>query len=247
MRIDLNIPEKWESLTDKQLAYFSKLSMEGIPRPEFLTLCLMEFTGLKLLKKHEGEGNFHFSKNGQSFTIDIEMWQTLCNKISWMIDTVGQVRNPSKIGLTRGCNQRFYGVSLEQMLLSDNYYNAYIKTRNIKMLARLTAIFYQLPWQHFKSWKIEKRSGYFLWYKKHMNIVIIWYTGVRMSFLERFPYLFQKSGENGYQSPEEIVLNVLSALNNGDITKNEKLYKSPAIEALKQLNNLAERAAKLNK
>jgi hypothetical protein len=44
-----------------------------------------------------------------------------------------------------------------------------------------------------------------------------------------------------------MVLNILSALNGGDITKNPKLYKSPCIEALKQLNNLAERAEKLKK
>jgi len=247
MRLDLDIPKAWPELSQNQLLFVSKLHMEGLKRAEFLSLCLLKFTGLVLVKKPDINGNFLFKKNGNIFTIDVDMFYTLCEKLSWLIDSVGQVMNPVKIGRSFGCNQRLYGVSLEQMLMADNYFKAYNELKDIRILAKFTAIFYHKRWQKFNSKKVKIRYRKFLRHKAHLNIVLMWYTGVRIGLRERFPYLYKPANEADCQSPEEIVLNTLSALNNGDITKNKELYKSESIEALKQLNNLAERAEKLKK
>lgn len=247
MRLDLNIPKSWKELDDKQLLFVSRLYLEGLPKAEFLSLCLMDFAGITLVKKPLENGNFLFTKGVREFTMDAEMWQTLCDKLNWMVDSVGEIKNPTRIGRTIGCNQRLYGVTLEQMLLADNYYAVYSQSKDIKLLAQFTAVFYRRRWQQFKSNKTKKRSTYFLRFDAEMNVVLIWYTGVRMSLRERFPYLYESTGTDQAQTPEQMVLNILSALNGGDITKNKELYKSPCIEALQQLNNLAERAAKLKK
>lgn len=42
--------------------------------------------------------------------------------------------------------------------------------------------------------------------------------------------------------PDEAIMNMLSALNMGDITKNPDLLKSPVHEALHRLNAMAEKA-----
>lgn len=247
MRVDIHIPESWKELNDSQMLFVSKLHLEALPKVEFLSLCLMHFTNLKLIKKPQQNGHFLFKKCGEKFTIDADMWYTLCDKLNWMVDEVGEIKNPTKIGRTFGCNQRLYGVTLEQMLLADNYYSACNQGDNVNMLSMFTAVFYKRKWQRFKSEKLKQRSKYFKSYKAQMRVVLMWYTGVRVSLRERFPYLYKSTEEGVSQSPEQIVLSILSALNGGDITKNKELYKSPCIEALQELNNLAERAAKLKK
>lgn len=245
MRIDLTLPKSWGELTESQLLFFVAQEKRGLQRAEFLTECFLEFSGLKLVRDCGKHGAPVFEQGPYTFTIAPDEYASLCNALAWLLDTTGSPVNLKRIGLARGCHVQITDVSLEQVLLADNLLNAYVATQDRKYVAMLTACFYHKPWQRFDDTKVERRSRYFLKSDK-LESVLYWYLGTKIDLKRKFPAIYE-GGKGGVQTPEEIVLATLSALNGGDITKNAKIFKSPCLEALNELNNLAERAANMKK
>ena len=238
MRIDVDLPKGWEDLSPEQVLYITKLLTENLTVSAFLTDCFFYFSGWKLLTT--GTSEFIFKQGKEKFTVDADLFHTLCSELLWLKNSVGACVNPPCIGKAYGCDRELYDVTLEQYLFADAHYKVYGTTQDINHLAYLTATFYFKKRQHFDADKIvNKRYRYFLKYPTHLQSVLLWYTGTKVMLKEKFPELYKQiedgAGGEAYDA-EKIYLNTLSSLNAGRVVDNDKVLASRCIEALNELN-----------
>lgn len=244
MRIDVNIPKRWEDLTAPQALHVTKLLNQGLTMPEFLTDCFLYFAGWKMLKT--GDDNFTFKQGKLTFSVEVDLFHTLCSKLMWLRNESGSMINPTRIGRTFGCDRYLFGVTLDQYLYGDSFYQAYSFQKDEKYLAMLAATFYLKKRQRFNADKIaERRHRYFLKYPNEMQAVLLWYTGTKLMLKDKFPELFQKIDdalESTEYDPEAIYRSTISALNAGRLVDNDAVRKSPCLEALHELNKMNKQA-----
>lgn len=246
MRIDVTLPKQWEDLTTDQVLFIIKLLNESLPRTEFLSAAYLYFSGWKVVKT--GSTPIVFKQGKLKFSVEIEVFQALCNQLEWITSSIGNCINPMSIGRAQGCDRDLYDVTLDQFLFADSYYQAYTNNRKPDYLAILAATFYFKRRQSFDDEKIVKhRYKYFLKHPLLLQQVLMWYTGTKLMLKNKFPELFKdtEGGEDKAFDPEKIYLNTLSALNCGRIIDNPKVLQSPCIEALHELNRLSQVASKL--
>lgn len=249
MRVDVSLPKCWEDLTSKQVLFVLHLLAEQRSITEFLAACFLEFTGWRVVRNRSNM-DFVFKHGKQTFKVDASLFQTLCDELLWLRNADGRCINPKRIGRACGCDRDLYDVTLEQYLYADAFWKIYHMSEDVKHLAMLTACLYRKPRQSFNSDDVENgQYKYFLKYPMHMQAVLLWYSGVKLMLKEKFPDLFESSGDAEMEDydAEKVFLNTLSALNGGRVVDNPKVLQTPCIEALHELNQLNKRAKQMKK
>ena len=246
MRVDVSIPRGWEELSSEQLLFVVKLFKENLSRPQFLVYCFLEFSGWQVVKDRSKE--FHYKYKGEVFSLNMGVFKGLCEELSWLITERGACTNLPKIGIARGCDAELDDVTLEQYLFADAYFHRFNQTKDPKYLAILTATLYRPRFFGFNSSKIVRhRYKYFLRRPLHLKVVLLWYAGTKIILKEKFPFVFRaiEGVSATHFDAEAIYRNTLSALNGGRVVDNDKILQVPCTFALKELDVLNERAAKL--
>lgn len=244
--LHLTLPRHWGQLTEKQLIYFSRLLLAKVPEPELLARCFMKFSGLfliqhnpKIVKERDRDVLcYEYTKKGEGKSlIDVDTFTDLVSRLDWMVEGVKIFHNIAQIKRYHGCNYKLFDITLEQYLIADNMYLAYAKTNDLQYLNRMVAVFYRKrsdKWQegeHLTAW--AKRFA-----KVDMAVkysVFLWFTGVKSWLIIKYPNIF--SGPGGeVSSPTDSIMCILSALSEGDVTKNAEIKRTNVHEALDVLN-----------
>ena len=251
-KIMLKSVDGWDQLTPKQLIEVAKIALIPNYEKSFATKVFLKLNGLRvkrgytLTMTNDGHNfkSYIFQMNWRRpFTISANIFSSMVKKFEWLNDEVTLFHCLPKIGRYQSSDYRLYSCILEQYLFADNVYGAYASNRQRKTLQQLTAVFYHKPKEAFDSSKITRRSRRFAYTPTaQLFVTYLWYTGVKRWIMIKYPYIFNKSESGTTMSPDESILNLLSNLNQGDITKNESIYKTPVHEALFQLNLMAEKA-----
>lgn len=240
MEIHLTLPNCWHDISGKHLVELAKLFLRHKTKPDFITRCFFLFSGWKPLRKTEvneaGTTFYWFRCCRKKFMLGVNIYTTLVQRLNWI---TGGFRLPASMPPVNGfspCNIRLYGVSLEDYLNAENYYSHFAETNKMVALNGLFRTFYKKNRWLARATKAEKYA------------VFIWFSGVKNMMVNKYPYLFSSGGNSGgTASPEETILNLLSALNNGDVTNNEKLFKTHVHECFHELNNKIEYSQKIKK
>lgn len=248
MKIELTVPKGWSELTHSNLEYFSRLLLAGVNEVELLTRCFIQFSGLKLLHKDptliDDQLYYLFKyQKGSRFLLDVDRFAAMVSKIDYLVKEVHFFQNPERIGRYSGCNSMLYGVSLGEYLVADSYYSDYSLTHNEQSLDNMLAIFYR---DRSESWdeghNLEKWTRRFKRIPLHRKyIVYLWYTGVKAWLIDKYPYIFSGEANSQLSTPaDEVVMGMLSSLNDGDITHNPQIKATEVHEVLFELNKRIE-------
>lgn len=232
MRIDVTLPAGWHEVTGKQLVQLAGLFLKHREKPGFLVRCFFLFSGWKVLKRPGFSDNdvqyYWFKCKRRKFAVEVSIFHALVKKLEWVISGF---QLPASMPPVRGfkpCNVKLYNVPLGDYLAADNLYSAFVATGNRQHLTRLFNLFYKRErWFSVPS-ETEKYAGF------------LWFSGARHYLVNRYPYLFPGAGSADDVSPEETVLSLLFALNNDDVTLNEKILKTHVHECFHSLNKKIE-------
>lgn len=266
-RIDIEkLPANWHELTLPQIYAVSKLFINNSGAKDFTVRCLMAFTGWKLLRKKEvtefvpetSEGTqipegpyifktwFWFRAPGEGkFLVDAEIYSDLVKSLEWLVTEIKLIHILPQLGQLDPVDVRLYEVTLDEYLFLDAAFSAYVQTKRIKYLNRMLAIVYRKKNETWNSSILDKKTRWFWlipFYKKY--VIFLWYVGLKSFLKDQYPFVWQNSG-SGEMSHAQMILNLLSSLNNGDVTKNKELFKTHVHEAFYELNLKAEQAVKL--
>lgn len=242
----------WDKLAEKQLIDVSRIALQSNTEKSFAIKVFLKLNEVRLLPgyaaiKTDSEHIFKsyiFKKKGKkSFTISANLLATMIKKFDWLEGDITLFRPLKKIGAYPATEHRLYNITLEQFLFAENLYNAYTNTRSRNDLIKFVSVFYYPKGEEFEAGKTAKRKRRFLLTQtEKLFTVYLWYTGVKRWIMGKYPNVF--NGERSSTPPDESILNLLSALNGGDITKNETILKTHVHEALFQLNLMAQKQSK---
>jgi hypothetical protein len=241
--VKLTSPQGWHELTPDQLLLVSELYLQKYEEPEFLTRALIGLTGLIPVKHkvESAETGLLFSFRARSekpFQLTAAEMHEMATRLKWLLEPSG-VCTPPNVLEYMPVNNRLFGVPLEQYLLADAHYIRFAKTQDRYILDKFAASLYRLnedePWSD-QAWK--KRVPQFARLNiTELNAVFIWFTGVKAFIVAKYPYIFPAStGSVGEAAPDEQILQLLSSLNGGDVTRNPLIMEAHVHEVLYELN-----------
>ncbi len=237
MRIDLNLPKKWQDIKAEDLVPLARLFLKYQEKPDFLTRCFLMFSGWNVLRRKEFVEDhrlqYWFGKANQKFYIPVELFQSLVVQLMFLSETIELPAGNPKIKGYTACNHKLYNVSLETFLEAENFLSAFVSTGKHAFLTKL-----------FKTLYVKKRRVIFhrvTRYEKYA--VFLWFSGVKHYMINKYPYLFAERTEVE-SNPEEALLNLLSALNDGKPHDNERIFKTHVHECFYELNYKIENAPK---
>lgn len=247
--IYLKAPAGWHDISAEGFLFVSKLFEEQLSESEFLTRCLIDFTGIDpvqhRIEVNDGELLFEFlDPEGKLFSLSAEQMKSLTDELRWLLDSVGLCRLPERLGGLFPVDSRLFGITLEEYLLADQLYASYSVNKRIDDLNRFVAVFYRK-----KGDKWDERD-----YKKYVNIirsvpnhaknaVYLWFTGLKKWIMDKYPYMFgdpASAGETSILSPDEHILRLFSSLNDGDVTRNKEILHTHVHEVFYELNQKIE-------
>jgi hypothetical protein len=212
MDIQLTLPKRWGDLKQGQLEKIAGIFLKYQDKPDFLTQCFFLFSGWRIVRGMmlpDTDGTyFFFKKKGDKvFCITSELFSQLVSNLQWII---AGFQVPAYVPAIRGFKtptRLLYEITIGQFLTVENYYSGFVDKGD------------------FKRRPISSRYASFLWF-----------SGVKTWLRSKYPYVFSGSGSDEQIAPDAVILNLLSSLNEGDITRNEKILKTRMHEAFFELN-----------
>lgn len=246
MRIDVTLPKSWHDLTQVQFLKVTRLFLKNYQEHQLLSQALFILTGWNIIPwrmiQNTKETEFMVKpEKGDSFWISAGMFYTLTTKLKWIIENI---QLPAAVPGIRGFalpNVKLYGTTLEQYLMADNFLQAYQSTHKPEYLNLLMASLFLRKGEEFNAEMVTPNARRFRcvsFYRK--NAVLFWFLGVKDWLASKYPYVF--SGTSSDLSPYDAVINLMAALNGGDITRNKLILQSHLHEALNELNLLSQQS-----
>ncbi len=249
--VRLKIPTQLVKLTQKQLLFVSGLFMMGYSENEFLVKAFLFLSGLKIVEPHgklkKGVHWYKHKSRRKPFIIDAIVFAVMINKCRFLLQP-GEITPLKWIKLARARHFRLYNASFEEYLMAENYYFAYIDTKEEKHLDNLISVLYRRPWHRWNAEKIRKRAAIFKNIDAEVkNAVFMWYIGFRAMVPQRCPNLFSGKKSSEKLNISEYINGMVHQLNNGNITLNKKLLKQPVWDALNEMEMRALDAINMEK
>lgn len=244
--INLLLLRSWKELTTNQLQYVSTLMLHENTATEIHTKCFLYFAGIKVLENYKS--GIWYCKHGITrFTIRNYEVQYFANRLSFLTDAITEVNPLSEIAGYKHINPRFEGCPFKQWMAAENYYQAFLYTKNMDYLNCLCAVIYSDgrdfsddETTHFAS-KFSKAS------ESDRFTVFLLYSGFKNTLTNEFKFFFKKVNATATDNEKpkvpkmrEHFNNIITTLNGGDITKTESVLNSECWMAFDMLNRKAQ-------
>jgi hypothetical protein len=243
MDIQLTLPKRWGDLKPGQLEKVAAIFLRYHDKHEFLIQCFFLFSGWRIVRwmmwLATDATYFYFKKKGEKvFYVSSELFSQLVGNLQWILNGFYV---PSYVPKLKGFptpRQLLYEITVEQFLTAENYYNGFSEKGDIKQLDKMLACLYCDSFTATNLGKAAKVIG-----RRPISsryAAFLWFSGVKTWLRTKYPYVFSSSGNVEEVPPDAVVFNLLSSLNDGDITRNEKILKTRMHEAFFELNNKIE-------
>ncbi|MDD4375092.1 MAG: hypothetical protein PHG67_14365 [Bacteroidales bacterium] len=245
--IELKVPTSFGDCTSRQLEFLSRLLLLELPAADIKVRCFLSFTGLVLVKSNpalvDGLLCYHFRhKLHGDFILDTDRFADMISRLNWIDQPVTLFDLPQKIGSAQACNSRLYGLQLDAWLMLDLLYGRYAETKDAELLDQMMAVVYTRPGELFEEGKhIARNARRFKriapW-KKHL--VFLWYTAVKLWLMQKYYYVFAGSGSGDETPVDEMIMGLISSLNEGNVANNPVIKTTDVHEVLFELNRKIE-------
>ena len=236
--INFIVPQGWHELSDKQLRYVYQLLAQNFTSDEVKTLCLLHWTGTKVIGKQNTDG-YLLRKGKILFEVTPLTLAELLPALDWLAALPNVPVRMSKINRRPALTADFSEVPFETFIICDNLYQGYLQTQDDILLDQLGATLYG------KSIKFKPYERINIFY---------WFASLKESFANKYSDFFQPAeaatGGNLLGSPSlsvEAAMNAqIRALTKGDVTKESQVLALDTHRALTELNAQAREYKELN-
>lgn len=228
--LDLHCPSKWSELTQDQLRYVFTL-INYYPADSVKTFALCRFAGIQPIRKDTKRGWLcEVATEGGK----VRTW-IRTDEFAVMVSTLDYVEKPEE------CDTRFekvdgctpvdgllHGVPFRDYLTLENYFQAYLKTKDVRYLDNMTAILYLRDGEMKRSMKVDDTER---------TNTLYWYIYIKNQFNRYFSHFFIPVGDMGGDvNPMEMMNAQIRLLTGGDITKEEQVLSMDCWRALTELD-----------
>ncbi len=238
----LTLPSRHLDLTRRQLLFVARLFLQKYSETEFLTKAFLFLSGIRIHPRHpEPDGSRWYQHRSQKkpFVLPVDLMPSLIDHCRFLLRS-GEINPPRFIRLARSRHFRLYNATFEEYLMAENYFFAYLETRQEQHLSNLISVLYRYPWQRWNAARIRSRAKKFKSVDPAIRYAVwMWYVGFREYIPKRCPSLFSGRKSERPFSPREYLNALVHHLNNGDITITDRLMKRPCMEALDELEQRA--------
>lgn len=235
--INFIVPENWHELSDKQLSYVYQLLAQDFNSDEVKTLCLLHWTGTKVIGKHL---NNHILQKGDTiFEVTLYTLASLLPHLAWLDSLPSMPIRPGKLKHREGISADFSEVPFEQFIIVDNLYQGYLHTQDDLLLDEIASVVYP---------KIKTPLN-----ADERISIFYWVASLKDYFARRYPDFFQPmeyDDGNMLRAPSmnvEAAMNAqIRALTKGDVTKEAEVLALDTHRALTELDAQAREYKELN-
>jgi len=250
MRIDINTKKSWNDLSVKEILQVSSLWLQGNSEQAFLLKAFMLLHGLSPVNRElevDANTKWYWMKakgRRKPFLVDVDALTASAQQMSFLKDATEMKAIPFR--WYRSPHSRLYNLNVWQYITAENYYMAYVMTKDTKHLCHLAAAIYLPYWRKFNDKHLNRRAQHFAKQKPEViHAIFLFYSGARHYIKKRFPHIFKEvaTGDSSQADSKKLTA-IIRALNGGDVTKNPTIYRTPLIEALEQLDEMSEMAEK---
>lgn len=246
--IKLSVPTSYAACTPAQLKCLSKLMLSKLPASDIKVKCFLRFSDLKLLKKKpviDDNGLLCYvyrHKAHGTVLFDVDRFADMVSRVDWIDQAVTLFNLPPTIKKLKACNSRIYGLQLDAWLMLDLLYSRYTQTRQNELLNQIMSIIYTRPGESFDDGRhLAKRARRFRFvpaWQKHL--VFLWYTGVKLWLMQKYYYVFAGADGSADTPVDEMIMGLISALNEGNVANNHIIKTTDVHEVLFELNRKIE-------
>lgn len=230
-KIDIAYPLSWNDMSQEDFRNVCIILSEPHGRKESLFLCLCALAHIRPDNpiKYDPKAvkdNVVFIIGGKSYVISPAAIREACSQLEYIHDGIGLPPCPLP-----GCDRKLYGVSFEAYYHADAYMMQYFAEKEEVWLKKAAIA--------LLSGKIRKLLP---WQKQG---VVIWWNGVKHYLAEKYPFVLQEGGDAvSDRTLDEILLDLLSAMNDNKPQNNESILKSDVHSVLFCLDKIYEKNAK---
>lgn len=239
LELNLRIPKRYADLTQEQFRYVATVIAHERTAEELRTKCWLYFAGLTVKQYRQDYCLLWHGPSRKLCRIATPSLNYFIRQLAWIDSgyTAG-VRPLERLCGRKAVYHTFEGVSLAQWLAGENYYQAFLYTRNEDFLRRLCVIVYS-PIEGFTDENTEARIKWFKYAKQaDMLTVFLYWTGLKQHLAKQYPYFFEQVKGSATSAPNmrEYITGIINALDGGDITKDEAVLASDCYRAFATLN-----------
>ena len=237
--INFIVPQEWHELSDKQLRYVYQLLAQNFTSDEVKTLCLLHWTGTKVIGKQNDDG-YLLRKGKFLFEVTPFTLAELLPNLDWLGSLPTSPIRPVKLKHRPGIAADFDEVPFEQYIIVDNLYQGYLQTQDDTLLDEIASVVY--PGIKTPLAPDERIA------------IFYWVASLKSSLANRYPDFFQPADTvatgnllgSPSQSVEAAMNAQIRALTKGDVTKEAEVLALDTHRALTELNAQAREYKQLN-
>jgi len=228
----VKLPKNWTELSQKELFEVYNI-MGGVDRESVPTFVFQALSGMKVHRHLDGRFGCRFRTNEGK---KVDVWispEDLADQFDALEFLFVPGSDPVRLDKMRGVeavDARLLGVTFGEYLKLENYFQAFLASRDYDLLSEIAGILYP-------GGRFEKLNG-----REKMN-VLNWMTQIKGMFSLEFSHFFQPClGEAPSRSMVDVMNTEIRALTGGDITKESVILDAECRRALTELDFLAKEA-----
>lgn len=237
--INLQLPNTWQSLSDKQLRFVFRLLAAEHTSAQVKTLFLLRFGNIRVITR---EGAVFICKRGKErFTLSaLQITETLSH-LNWLDGIPAYPVRLSHIGRHSALPALLQEVPFSTYIFLDNLYQGYLQTQDDNLLVQMAQLLYDAP-----NIRLNPEECISIFY---------WFASVKQYFARTFCHFFKSvevdaegtpSGNIGSRLQEQMNTQI-RALTGGDITKEKEVLAMDCWRALTELDAKARDYEELKK
>lgn len=245
-RVSVSCPESWEELSQDDLLYVFRMLRQFGPYPDWQervqTACFFHFTNISVDKRTPDGWLCRRRDSGDTFLLDPSDLPALCGVLSWTCDTSGVSVRIAKAGRYEAVDYELRELMFGDYLLAENYYQAFMQTKDEHHLQSLAFILYGVE---------DTEEGLRLFADEMLTGTFLWFTSVKQVLGRWFPNFLKPASADSpptRESQHESIRNQIRLLTKGDVTKQKYiLEQTDTWTALGELDALAKEAEEISK
>ncbi len=176
--INLIVPRGWHELDDKQLRYLFGLLADDYSSAEIRTLCLLRWSGLKVLYRQDND--FVLSFGSEEFMLTVTEVTDAIEALKWLDEIPSFPVRLSRIGQYTALPSDFLSVPFEKYIYCDNLYQGYLHTKDDSLIDEMMKVLYD-GWNS-KGLPLERIATFY------------WFASLKQYFAKTFHHFFQQTG-----------------------------------------------------
>lgn len=238
VKVDIQLPTKWNELTDKQLHYFAFLSSH-YDSEMVKALMVLRLLDIRPLKPHGREWKCEYKGrivyiNASELVPGIETLKFLDTTAAIRPTTM---RNYHAVNVLLQDDFTFY-----EYIRVETFWQRYVNTQRTAFLAMMANYLFRTSDGKYADFGSELTQT-------EQAIVVLWYIGAKNVLAQYFPDFFKKSENTEVEQADIMETNdaMIRALTGGDITKEQQVLDSQCWRAFAELNAKARESKELKK